>query len=607
MATMITSECINCGACEPECPNTAIYQGGVEWQAPDGAMHPALSERDLLHRAREVHRVRRLPRPRGVRGGVPGRLLRAQPGHPRDARRAAGARARRCTRTRRSPTTPRRASRRRTGRRPAEPAAAAAAGTRRPRRRRRRRPPPGRCRPPRPPPVSPSRRSRTGRCRSTASGATGDYTVPFPTYRAGTVFRCPHCLGSFVPTLSMVRARRARRSSSFHATWTRDFERFHEQRRRELEQFEERQRGARRASSEELRGVAARERAPGAPSEAARVLVVLIGPGAGGGAAAASRVPARTARGRGAGRAARAGVHGPGPRSRVRHPVPRRPPRRRRALHASIPTARRWRARAHDDSGTAARRSASSSSSTSRRPAVARRRRHHGDRRGAGASSGRLVDTFATLVNPGRRDPAVRRRADRHHRRDGGDGAAASPRRCRASSPSRATPCWWRTTPASTWATSTPPIASSTGRALGRPALCTIRLARRLLPGAAPPLARRGRGDARHRLPRSPSRRSATRASRPRSCASSWSTPPSAASAPWASCWRFQQAASDGLPLRGPRAARAPRGAARGAGRVSSARRGRPAALRRQGAPAARAGREAGSPTRAATRGAPSS
>jgi ferredoxin len=26
MATMITSECINCGACEPECPNNAISQ-----------------------------------------------------------------------------------------------------------------------------------------------------------------------------------------------------------------------------------------------------------------------------------------------------------------------------------------------------------------------------------------------------------------------------------------------------------------------------------------------------------------------------------------------------------------------------------------------------
>src|SRR5436305_15144299 len=27
MATMITEECINCGACEPECPNGAISQG----------------------------------------------------------------------------------------------------------------------------------------------------------------------------------------------------------------------------------------------------------------------------------------------------------------------------------------------------------------------------------------------------------------------------------------------------------------------------------------------------------------------------------------------------------------------------------------------------
>jgi ferredoxin len=43
MATVITSECINCGACEPECPNTAIYQGGVEWQAMDGSMHAPIS------------------------------------------------------------------------------------------------------------------------------------------------------------------------------------------------------------------------------------------------------------------------------------------------------------------------------------------------------------------------------------------------------------------------------------------------------------------------------------------------------------------------------------------------------------------------------------
>ena len=36
MAIKITDECINCGACEPECPNNAIYEGGVEWALADG-------------------------------------------------------------------------------------------------------------------------------------------------------------------------------------------------------------------------------------------------------------------------------------------------------------------------------------------------------------------------------------------------------------------------------------------------------------------------------------------------------------------------------------------------------------------------------------------
>ena len=36
MAIMITDECINCGACEPECPNNAIYEGGVEWRFSAG-------------------------------------------------------------------------------------------------------------------------------------------------------------------------------------------------------------------------------------------------------------------------------------------------------------------------------------------------------------------------------------------------------------------------------------------------------------------------------------------------------------------------------------------------------------------------------------------
>ena len=36
MAIIITDECINCGACEPECPNTAIYEAAEEWKFSDG-------------------------------------------------------------------------------------------------------------------------------------------------------------------------------------------------------------------------------------------------------------------------------------------------------------------------------------------------------------------------------------------------------------------------------------------------------------------------------------------------------------------------------------------------------------------------------------------
>jgi ferredoxin len=35
MAIKITEECINCGACEPECPNNAIYEGGMGWSIGD--------------------------------------------------------------------------------------------------------------------------------------------------------------------------------------------------------------------------------------------------------------------------------------------------------------------------------------------------------------------------------------------------------------------------------------------------------------------------------------------------------------------------------------------------------------------------------------------
>jgi len=36
MAIIITEECINCGACEPECPNNAIYDAGATWRFSEG-------------------------------------------------------------------------------------------------------------------------------------------------------------------------------------------------------------------------------------------------------------------------------------------------------------------------------------------------------------------------------------------------------------------------------------------------------------------------------------------------------------------------------------------------------------------------------------------
>ncbi|WP_185864364.1 4Fe-4S dicluster domain-containing protein [Blattabacterium cuenoti] len=36
MSIKITEECINCGACELECPNHAIYEGGKKWRMSDG-------------------------------------------------------------------------------------------------------------------------------------------------------------------------------------------------------------------------------------------------------------------------------------------------------------------------------------------------------------------------------------------------------------------------------------------------------------------------------------------------------------------------------------------------------------------------------------------
>lgn len=51
MAIIITDECINCGACEPECPNTAIYEGADDWRYKDGT---ALKGKVVLPSGEEI-------------------------------------------------------------------------------------------------------------------------------------------------------------------------------------------------------------------------------------------------------------------------------------------------------------------------------------------------------------------------------------------------------------------------------------------------------------------------------------------------------------------------------------------------------------------------
>jgi ferredoxin len=51
MALKITNECINCGACEPECPNQAIYEQGTEWSMAEGT---SLKGKVKLFDGREV-------------------------------------------------------------------------------------------------------------------------------------------------------------------------------------------------------------------------------------------------------------------------------------------------------------------------------------------------------------------------------------------------------------------------------------------------------------------------------------------------------------------------------------------------------------------------
>jgi len=266
MATVITSECINCGACEPECPNTAIYQGGVEWEL-NGATHPAIAadifyivpekctecvgfhdheacaavcpvdccvpdpkipetEAVLMARARELHPESAFPEDFPSRFKKEGVVAPA----PAAAEQPAPA--------------------------PAAAPASQAVST--------------------PPAAAPAAPESTlslpaieewevpiecFRCH-------GTYAVAFRHFRSGVVFNCPFCTGSYVVTTSM-HGHVSRALREFHSRWAADFERFQERRQRELAAFEERQRGLLESFNESLKAASHEFRPPGAPRKRA--------------------------------------------------------------------------------------------------------------------------------------------------------------------------------------------------------------------------------------------------------------------------------------------------------------------------------------------------
>ncbi len=234
MATMITEDCINCGACEPECPNTAIYQGGVEWEL-NGVTHPAIDE-DIFYIVPDkctecvgffdqeacaaVCPVDCcIPNPEIVETEAV-LLARAQELHPEETFgedfpsrfKGEGGEA--------APV-------------PVEAPAAPAAPA----------PPPAPVAAPSPAaPVSLSIPSvDEWEVPMNCQRCDGEFSAPFRHFRIGIVFYCTHCGGSLVVNSSMFKDV-ATTLDRFHAQWANDFEAFQAKRQRELEEFEERKR-----------------------------------------------------------------------------------------------------------------------------------------------------------------------------------------------------------------------------------------------------------------------------------------------------------------------------------------------------------------------------
>ncbi|HEV2171569.1 MAG TPA: 4Fe-4S binding protein [Candidatus Binatus sp.] len=257
MATTITSECINCGACEPECPNTAIYAGGVPWEL-NGATCPAIAqdiyyivpskctecvgfhdheacaavcpvdccipdpknletEAVLLQRARELHPETTFPDDAPSRfrkeGGAAAPAAAATDGAATGASAAAP-----------------------------KPAPAAAAAPQ--------------------PAAAPATAASSAEFNPLAwevpvvcKDCNEPWTIPYRLFEQGVVFHCPSCSGSFVPKSAMVRAVKETFEGFYNKRRT-DREAFDRKREREAAAFEVKQTAEMEAFKQRLEALA---------------------------------------------------------------------------------------------------------------------------------------------------------------------------------------------------------------------------------------------------------------------------------------------------------------------------------------------------------------
>lgn len=267
MATMITADCINCGACEPECPNTAIYQGGVEWEM-DGVKHPPLAA-DIFYIVPEkctecvgFHDQEACAAVCPVDVCIPNPdipeteaqlLARAMELHPG---------------TDFGTDFPSRF-------RDAGSGGAAAAGATAP-------PPAGDGTPSAPAPAAASARSAavesgpslrlpavdTWEVPIDCHSCGGSYAVLFQHLRSGNVLRCPYCKAPYIVTTSL-HNQISKVLHEFHQRWTSDFEELRVRRQRELDEFEARQKAELEDVNERVRELSKSVLAPGAPKKRA--------------------------------------------------------------------------------------------------------------------------------------------------------------------------------------------------------------------------------------------------------------------------------------------------------------------------------------------------